>query len=251
VRAAKDGRARLSCANGCAADELAEAVARLLGQRASRAEPDIDAAAVRQRKRERALALWAGSEPATGTLAEKYLNGRGLPALATSAALRFRADTPHPEHARLPALIALVSDVTGAPVAIHRTYLSRDGSKAKVEPSKASLGSIWGRAIRLDRIAPDTPLVIGEGLETAASAGRLLGFPAWAAISAGNMAKGLVLPPEARRVVIAADPDDAGRAAACEAWQRWKEEGRGVQIATPDGLGDFNDLLIMRGVPHG
>ena len=33
------------------------------------------------------------------------------------------------------------------------------------------------------------PLVIGEGIETAASAGRLMGFSAWAAIAAGNMAK--------------------------------------------------------------
>jgi putative DNA primase/helicase len=54
-------------------------------------------------------------------------------------------------------------------------------------------------------INTDKPLVIGEGIETAASAGLLMGTPAWAAISAGNMAKGLVLPPEVRRVVIAAD----------------------------------------------
>ena len=52
------------------------------------------------------------------------------------------------------------------------------------------------------------PLVIGEGIESSASAGRLMGLPAWAAVSAGNLAKGLVLPSEARRVVIAADPDD-------------------------------------------
>jgi putative DNA primase/helicase len=78
-----------------------------------------------------------------------------------------------------------------------------------------------------------------------------MGFPAWAALSAGNLAKGLVLPPEARRVVIAADPDDAGRTAAREAWLRWKAEDREVQIAMPDRESfDFNDLLRAREADH-
>ena len=78
----------------------------------------------------------------------------------------------------------------------------------------------------------------------------LLGLPAWAAISAGNMAKGLVLPPEARRVIIAADPDDVGRKAARDAWIRWTAEGREVRIAIPDGAADFNDLLRARKAIH-
>jgi phage/plasmid primase-like uncharacterized protein len=203
-----------------------------------------------QRNRERALALWRGSESAIGTLADQYLTARGLPGLAASPALRFRGDCPHPEHARLPALIALVCDVAGAPAAVHRTYLTRDGCKATVEPAKASLGPVWGGAIRLEAPANDRPLVIGEGIETSASASRLMGLPAWSAVNAGNMAKGLKLPPEARRVVIAADPDVAGRTAARDAWLRWRTEGRTVQIATPDGDGDFNDLLRRRGSDH-
>jgi putative DNA primase/helicase len=172
--------------------------------------------------------------------------------LAASVAIRFRGDTPHPEYARLPAMIALVSDVAGVPIAIHRTYLSRDGGKARVEPAKASLGPVWGGAIRLDSLTPGVPLVIGEGIETSASAGRLMGLPAWAAVSAGNLANGVVLPADARRVVIAADPDDAGRNAARDAWLRWKTEGRDVQIALPDREGcDFNDLLLARDGHHG
>jgi hypothetical protein len=149
-------------------------------------------------------------------------------------------------------MIALVTDVAGAPLAVHRTYLGRDGRKAPIEPAKASLGPVWGGAIRLDGVAPDVPVAIGEGIETSASAGRLMGFPAWAAVSAGNLAKGLVLPPEVGHVVIAADPDDAGRDAAREAWLRWKAEGREVQIASPDREGsDFNELLLARAGRHG
>lgn len=251
VRSGRDGRARLYCANGCGREELVETVARALGQPKPERQPDADGAAKRERNRERALALWRGSEPAVGTLADRYLTARGLPDLSASLALRFRADTPHPEGGRLPAMIALVSDVAGVPLGIHRTYLARDGSKARVEPVKASLGPIWGGAVRLAPCQPALPLVIGEGIESSASAGRLMALPAWAAISAGNLANGLLLPPEAGSVVIAADPDEAGADAARDAWQRWTGEGRTVRIATPDGPGDFNDLLRTREVRHG
>jgi putative DNA primase/helicase len=195
--------------------------------------------------------LWCGSEAAIGTLADQYLVARGLPGLAASPVLRFRADMPHPEHPRLPALVALVQDFAGQPAAIHRTYLGPDGVRANVEPAKASLGPVWGAAIRLQPLAANRPLVIGEGIETAASAGCLMGCPAWAAISAGNLAKGLRLPPEVRHVIIAVDPDDAGRDAGREAWVRWTEEKRTVQIATPEGAGDFNDLWLARGNRRG
>jgi putative DNA primase/helicase len=251
VRAARDGRAQLYCANGCDRDELAAAVARATGQPPPAPLVNGDGSASRERKCERALSLWCGSEPATGTLADRYLTARGLSGLAASPALRFRADCPHPEGGRLPALMALVQDVTGQPIAVHRTFLAHDGTKACVEPAKASLGRIWGTAIRLHLPEADLPLVIGEGIETAAAAGRLMGFPAWAAISAGNLAKGLVLPAKVLRVVITADPDKAGQHAARDAWLRWNAEGRAVQIATPDGPGDFNDLLRARVAAHG
>ncbi len=208
-----------------------------------------DFAERRAAKQAKALALWNGSEPAVGTLVQEYGIARALPDLAASTALRFRLETPHPEGGRLPAMIALVTDATGAPIAVHRTYLRHDGTgKAAVEPAKASLGPVWGGAIRLDPVAPE--LVIGEGIETSASAAVLLGLPAWAALSAGNLADGLVLPPEVRSVVIAADPDSAGQKAAGEAWHRWRAQGRLVRLATPDGVGDFNDVLRARETAH-
>jgi phage/plasmid primase-like uncharacterized protein len=148
-------------------------------------------------------------------------------------------------------MIALVCSAAGKPLGIHRTFLAKDGSKSRMGPVKASFGPVWSGAIRLDEIADGLPFVIGEGIESSASAGRLMGLPAWAAISAGNLAKGLVLPPDARSVVIAADPDKAGAGAARTAWQRWTSEGRSVRIATPDGLGDFNDLLRAREAVNG
>ena len=246
----RGGRARLHCVNGCDRQELDRAVARLAEQAPARAAASLPAnAAGQQRNRERALGLWRGATPASGTLAERYLAGRSLPELVASPALRFRSDTPHPEGGRLPALLALVQDAAGEPLGVHRTFLSADGSKARVEPAKASLGPIWGGAIRLEPLAMGVPLVIGEGIESAASAGHIMGFPGWAGINAGNIAGGLQLPPEVRHVVVAADPDQAGERSALAAATRWAAEGRRVQIARPTGSGDFNDVL--RETEHG
>ncbi len=68
-------------------------------------------------------------------------------------------------------------------------------------------------------------------------------LPAWAAVSAGNLAKGLLLPLAVKQIIIAADPDEPGEQAARLAALRWSREGRAVRIARPNGDVDFNDLL--------
>jgi putative DNA primase/helicase len=242
----------LWCAS-CGKDGPAEVLARMQNDEQAQAaerqpgKPEPTAA----ERTARALVWWNGApRDALGTPADLYLNGRGLPGLAASPAIRYRTDVSHPAErgTRRPAMLALVQDVTGAPIAVHRTYLTRGGRKADAVPVKAAVGPIFGGAIRLDDAAPE--LVVGEGIETSASAGRLLGLPAWAAIAAGNLAQRMQLPPEVRSVVIAADADGPGRKAAQDAAARWRAEGRRVRIATPDTPGaDFNDIL-MSGVVH-
>ena len=242
------GRTLAYCANGCAQTVLADALARVAGGgwKPSETLPStIDDAHKRAAAGERALRVWSGSTTALQSPADAYLTGRDLPGLAASPALRFRGDCTHPEGGRYPALVALVVDVASKPVAVHRTYLTATGHKARVDPVKASKGPVWGGAIRLDPLAPE--ILIGEGIESSASAGRLLNLPAWAAISAGNLARGLLLPDNVRAVVIAADADAPGRTAADAAATRWRAEGRRVRIAYPDKAGrDFNDLLRER-----
>ena len=208
--------------------------------------PEAAAKAAREAKSfERAMSLWNGSEPVGGTIAERYLAARGLPHLAASAALRFRPDCPHPSRCRLSAMVALVQSADGGPAGIHRTFLRRDGGgKADIEPPRAALGPVRGGAVRLDPVAAE--LCIGEGMESSASAGLLLGLPVWSAVSAGNLEHTLILPPQVRSVVIAADPDPPGRRAANAASHRWIGEGRRVRISTPKGSDDFNDILMRR-----
>jgi hypothetical protein len=245
VRAGRDGVALTYCANGCTRADLSAAFA-CVGGGAVKPRHGAEASAS-SRRQGAALRLWNGSLPALGTPADTYLTARALAGVAASSVLRFRGDTPHPEGGRLPAMVALVVNAESAPVGVHRTYLAADGrGKAKVTPDKASLGPVWGGAIRLANLDADGSVVVGEGIESAASAGQMIGLPAWAAISAGNMAKGLVLPPAVRRVVIAVDPDEASEAAAKEAADRWGRTGLRVQLAHPIGGGDFNDTLRTR-----
>jgi putative DNA primase/helicase len=246
VRAGDGDRALAWCASCQDRDGLASALARITaGAWAPPVQQTPESVEeARTRKQEAARKLWSGSVAATGTLVDTYLSARCLAGLAASPALRFRDDCYHPQGGRLPAMVALVVDVAGAPIAVHRTYIDRaTARKATVEPAKASLGPVWTGAIRLHPLQPSQPLIVAEGIETAASASLMIGAPAWAAISCGNLEYGLVLPPQAQNIIIAADKDDPGEKAAQAAARRWTAEGRQVRIARPNGPGDFNYQL--------
>ncbi len=138
-------------------------------------------------------------------------------------------------------MIALVTHaITGAPMAIHRTYLDQAGGKAQVEPNKMMLGPTAGGIVRLG--AGDNGLLIGEGIETTLSGMQATGRPGWASLSTSGM-KALVLPDRVREVTVLADGDPPGIKAAHEAASRWTKCGVRVHIAkAPDGR-DFNDLI--------
>jgi hypothetical protein len=205
-------------------------------------------------RRRQARAWWGRCDALPGTVAAVYLSRRGLPHLIACTDLRFRVCC-HPSGALVPALVALCRDAHGNVAAVHRNFLAADGSgRTHLEPRCASRGPIAGAAIRLDYSdapfrLPDPPphLVVGEGIETAASAGLLLGLPAWSAIAAGNLARSMVLPPTVRGVTIAVDRDAPGERAAREAWTRWTREGRTVRLLWPDTIGaDANDIVRAR-----
>jgi putative DNA primase/helicase len=195
-----------------------------------------------------ALATWNEALDLKGTLAEVYLAARGLTGEA-STALRYHPALRHPNATgTFPALVAIIrSTATGEPVAVHRTYLRRDGAgKADVDPAKATKGPMAGGAIMLHDRVDGAPLVIGEGIESSLSAGRLLGAPAWAGIAAGNI-KSITPPDGPGEIILAADPDPVGQRQAWAAADRWRGLVRRVQVATPDDpTTDFNDVLLRR-----
>jgi hypothetical protein len=142
-------------------------------------------------------------------------------------------------------MVALVTRaVEEEPIAIHRTFLARDGmSKAPVEPAKLMLGPCAGAVVRLG--GHSHALLIGEGIETSLSALQATGQRTWAALSASGLWR-LTLPDDERDIMVLADADQVGEAAAEAAARRWVREGRRVRIARPPRGMDFNDLLVDR-----
>jgi hypothetical protein len=205
------------------------------------------AAAVAEADKHARLArmLWDESIPIHGTVAEVYLRGRGI-TCALLETLRFHPECWHREARRC--LPAMVGRVDGAErFGIHRTYLRPDGSgKAEVKPEKAMLGAVQGGAIRLTRNG--WPLVVAEGVETAASlACGLLDGPVtiWAALTTSGMA-GLRLPDEPGRLIIASDGEEAGRKAAKTLEERAKAAGWCAEFFSPPLGMDWNDVLRFK-----
>jgi putative DNA primase/helicase len=193
---------------------------------------------------EAALGIWEAAAPADGTLVETYLRARGI-VIQMPAMLRFLAAIKHPSGQCWPAMVALVTrGADGAALAIHRTFLARDGhAKAPVEPAKMMLGPCRGGAVRLGPVGDR--LMVAEGIETALSVMQATGQVAWAALSTSGL-RTLELPADIRDVVVLADGDEPGEAAARDAADRWLAEGRCVRIALPPIGFDFNDVLTGR-----
>jgi hypothetical protein len=112
------------------------------------------------------------------------------------------------------------------------------------------LGTVGGGGVRLSMVESGGLLGIAEGLETAMSVIRACpDLPVLAALSASNLER-IVLPPEARQIILLADHDASGTGlrAATAAADRFIEEDRSVAIALPPTKGDdFNDLLLREG----
>jgi phage/plasmid primase-like uncharacterized protein len=206
---------------------------------------------------EAAHRLFAMSRPIAGTLAERYLAGRGILLAARERALRFHPgcyyrDLVTAKTLTLPALIAAVTSLDGRITGLQRTWLAPDGNgKAQIADPRRSLGHLLGNAIWLG-LNPGTPIPViaaGEGLETMASLRTVMpALPVAAATSANHLA-GLTFPPGCRRLYIAADADAAGRHGIERLSQRAGAAGI-LALALRPRLGDFNDDLRHLGPAH-
>lgn len=213
-----------------------------------------------QRKRNYALRLFLSGDPIVGTLVERYLAARaiGLDRLGrVPGCLRFGPAVNNGEAKRpMPAMLAAVTNLAGQHVATHRTWLAEPGTKANLVDPKLTIGRyrgahipLWkGRhRVALKDVPPGTEIVISEGIEDGLSVAvarpdvRVI-----AALSLSNMLN-LELPPQAGRIIFAAQNDPPGSDAA-ETLQRvliaHKALGRDVYVMRPPaGVKDFNIML--------
>lgn len=244
---AADGHLLLHCKKlGCNFHDLASTLGVTAGE-LTKPDPlenlkrDVGRLAEAAKKSRRAQSIWTETESISGSIAEKYLRGRGITGILPDT-LRFHQDCWHPTSQRLPAMVALVE---GCEVpAVHRTYLRADGSGvASIDPAKAMLGAVGGGAVRLSN--QPGPLVVAEGIETALSiaCGVLAGPMRLLATLSTSGLRGLRLPATPSQLIIATDGDDPGRAAGNALAERAVALGWMVSmLPAPEGL-DWNDCV--------
>jgi putative DNA primase/helicase len=254
------------CWGGCEAHDVYAELRRLgylSGERPAPLSPNEIAArnAVTERERRRKIAkardLWGEAHPIADTLGDHYLRvPRGLdilsPSVGEAAAnvLRFHSRFWHssPSICR-PALLAKIEHTKFGFIGVSATYLAMDGSgKTTLKPPRKVFGLCKGGAVRFGNPEPRRWFIVGEGIETTLSLMQCLHLPGWAALSASGLAN-LILPAEAKHVVIAADNDrnGVGQGAANEAARRFLAEGRRCRVFMPPVAGmDWNDVLSAK-----
>jgi putative DNA primase/helicase len=201
-----------------------------------------------QHKRDALNALWRSSRPVCADdPVDRWLNGRGVGMPIYPTCLRFgpRIRYSGPPVSYHPAMLARVTDATGKPATIHKTYITADGRKAPVEKPRMFCAANVppGGAVRLTPAAP--VLGIAEGIETALAAAQLFGVPTWAALNAGGVER-LVLPAETKHLIIFGDNDQngVGQRAAYGLAARLAGKVQ-VDVRIPEQTDtDWNDVLL-------
>ena len=240
----KEGRVLLHCFAGCSADAVLGAVGLtwrdLRGGESwawsplpSRAKPKPEPETPSPEDVERWESLWERAKPGHPLLA-RYLKARGL-SLEPPPTLRvayLRGE---------PVMVARVEGEGGL-LGLHLTFLEPDGLGRR-EKKLAKGSRPKGGAIRLYPLEEGQPLALAEGIETALAVREVTGWPVWATIAALFM-KEVIVPPEVKEVVVAADHDRAGIEAAHALARRLIREGRRVRMAVPPEEGaDWLDVL--------
>ena len=207
----------------------------------------------RKRQQAKVRHLLDGARPIGPEIAD-YLRGRGLldPILYATAleyepiggddCYRYFRDFGPANMVRL-MLFRLTHFETDECDSLHATIFAR----AMVKTGRRSVGPNGGRrAIKLCGRGIPSLLVVGEGIESAASAQQLGYGPAWALGSAGGLGRFPVLP-EVQHLIIAAENDEASEKNVSECTTRWKRAGKRVQIVRPPrGSKDLNDWIRKR-----
>lgn len=202
------------------------------------------------------------AEPARAYMAHRNLRIRGL---NLSDHLRFEPKLQYRDEdgnlvGTFPALLAAIRDQNGELITLHRTYLTKNGKKARVPSPKKMMPvpddlEVVGGAIRLGEVQ-DGVVGVAEGMETALSVFRATGLSTWSCVSS-SILQGFKPPKGTKVVVNWADKDRsaAGEKAAAVLAERLESQGIALITLLPKvpiprsakGI-DWNDVLIHQGL---
>lgn len=203
--------------------------------------------------------LWSASVAVSdGDPVDCYLRRtRGLNLPEVPPGLRYHSAVPYyDEKGALvdfySAMLAQVINAAGQVVAIHKTYLNVDGTKADLSPVKKLSRAIYpgatqGAAIQL--FEAGEALAVAEGIETALAVHILddYSLPVWATVTANGL-ETLEVPSCVKKLIIAADNDASGRGQQAAERLQARQIARGItcQILIPDTVGsDWADEAFL------
>lgn len=198
--------------------------------------------------------LWRQSTSIEGTLAERYLEKRGLTAINDKRALRFLPACWHPiEKKTFPALL-VKAERGGHLEAVQRIYLDPNtGQKAAIAPAKMTTGRLrFGAGVWLQKGQDNQLLCLAEGPETALSiASALPDATVVASLSLSNM-KNVSLDKTYHTILFCADNDNGKEDAKTKltpALEALSPFAKNIAIAVPKHVQrDFNDVLCQDGL---
>lgn len=191
-------------------------------RQARAAAAEAEQAEKREERKQTAASVWKETQPLSGSLADIYLQSRGLPPVSEwpwdpKDTLRFHPNVvyePNPRLGRFPCVVGKVVDSFGTGTALKLICLDPDGkgkaskiAKAGFDP-KPTMGPAGGGAVRLG--GDGDHIGIGEGIETCLSAWFLNGCrkPVWAGLSTSGLT-GFEIPSFVSRLEIFPDGDKA------------------------------------------
>ncbi|MGN6424253.1 MAG: DUF7146 domain-containing protein [Asticcacaulis sp.] len=200
--------------------------------------------------RQFAARLFTSSRGLRGSIAETYLNSRGIIWQPDFNALRFHPRCFHSsgeggKPVFWPGLIASITDLQDDLTGVSRTFLRRDGrEKAPVEPKRRSKGDLLGNGTRFG--AASDVLAVGEGLETTLSLRAVMPAIALVSATSANHLSALLFPAELRTLLVIRDNDHAGDVATDALFARGRAAGVEVVLIAPE-LDDLSSDLMKLG----
>lgn len=187
----------------------------------------------------------------------KYLNRRGICLPMLPGELR-QASLSYFEDGNVvgvfPAMLAVITSPYGEMVALHRTYLAADGSKAAVANVKKltrTSGPLAGASIKFgDPVSVNGRITLGvaEGIETALACQLASGMPTWSCVSATGIER-FIWPVELQSLIIFADHDESGvgQEAAARLALRAIDAGLECRLLIPKLVGsDWLDVYVRK-----
>lgn len=213
---------------------------------------NTDTAKEERERVQKAQQLWNKGRAVQGTLAEEYLNKRGIKGPWPQDIRYLSSFKDHSSGQEFPCLMAAARSVDGEIRAVQLTFLDPEtAGKADIPIQKKSFGVLKGSFVTLQKGLEGDPVFVAEGLETALSL-KQAKIPGTIKASLGlSNIKRLEPKDPTTPIVICADhdaPDSQATKSLGKTVFSLQERGVKVTVIKPDNLSDdFNDVLKKGG----